>query len=721
MRNPPKAVSHRKSQNRGDEAATSSVVKSRATRHALLLGAIIAVTYFAYSNSFDAPFLVDNDPIILKDPRIRAVTSGHIHRILAEQYWPLAMAGLYRPLTTMSYLFNYAVLGNGANPAGYHWLNLILHAVNIGLVYALGLAIFEQISAAWLMAALWGLHPVLTESVTNIVGRADMLATFGVLAALLLHRKALDASGGRKTALLAAIALAVTIGIFSKESAIVVVAAIALYDLTFERARAWQSRFPSYIAVAVPCLIFLYVRTLVFAHAAEAQFSFPENPLVGAGFWTARMTAIKVIGKYFGLMVWPAQLSFDYSYNEIPLFGGRLTHWEDGKAVIALIVCVFAAVVAFRSFARSKPVFFSIAFFFATLLPTSNVIMLIGSIMGERFLYLPSVGFAAFVVCVLYAVWRRLRARQSEYRYAAAAALSAVLIALAARTYSRNSDWLDQGRFWRTALEAAPGSYKTNIAAAINTSLLTQQDWNNTVSQVGRSLAMLDNLPDVQNAGIAYRQAGVIYRTLGEKVASSKAAGNTSAGTSAEYWYRKSLNALLRSEKIELAQDDSSRPENVRRGMPLLTCLPSALYLEMGRTYLRLSDPRQALAAFERGRKLESDPDLLEELASAYYTAGDLRNAAIALVEALAVDSTRAQITAKLLELYPRIDPGGCAVSRQDGTPSLNVDCPLVHGDICTASRNVAVSYLRTGQYVESGAIRRTAVEELGCAPELVN
>jgi len=204
-------------------------------------------------------------------------------------------------------------------------------------------------------------------------------------------------------------------------------------------------------------------------------------------------------------------------------------------------------------------------------------------------------------------------------------------------------------------------------------------------------------------------------------LASSNAAGNASAGTSAEYWYRKSLNTLLRSEKIELALDEENRLYNARRGKPGLTFVPSQLYLQMGRTYMRLSDPRQALAAFERGRKLESDPDLLEELASAYRAAGDRRKAAIALVEALAVDSSRFQLQSQLVDLYSEIDPSGCAVSREGDTRSLNVDCPLVHGDICTASRNVAVTYLRTWQHFEAAAIRRTAVEDLGCAPELLN
>ena len=153
-------------------------------RRALLVSAVIGFAFCAYSNSFNAPFLLDNDPIILKDARIRAATSDHVQRILNEEYWPLGMSGLYRPLTTFSYMFNYSVLGNGANPSGYHWLNFTLHAVNMGLVYLLGLLIFEQMPAALLLAAIWGIHPVLTESVTNIVGRADLLGAFGVLAAL---------------------------------------------------------------------------------------------------------------------------------------------------------------------------------------------------------------------------------------------------------------------------------------------------------------------------------------------------------------------------------------------------------------------------------------------------------------------------------------------------------------------------------------------------------
>ncbi|MCX6631378.1 MAG: DUF1736 domain-containing protein [Candidatus Solibacter sp.] len=708
-----------KNRRRPEAAVSAPTATSPALKRALLATAVIGFAFCAYSNSFNAPFLLDNDPIILKDARIRTATSAHVQRILNEEYWPLGMSGLYRPLTTLSYMLNYSVLGNETDPSGYHWLNFMVHAVNIGLVYLLGVVIFEQIPAALLLAAIWGIHPVLTESVTNIVGRADLLGAFGVLAALHAHRKALGTSGGRKAAWVAAVALAVTAGIFSKESTIVAVAVLAIYDLTFGRAASWKARIPSYFAVAIPCLVFLYVRAPVMSGVASTSFPFGDNPLMGAGCWTARMTAIKVIGRYLALLVWPAQLSFDYSFNENPLFGWGLTSWEDLKAVLSLLVCLGGAAAAILCWRRHKPVFFAIAFFFAALSPTSNLVIRIGSSMAERFLYLPSVGFAVLAVYGAQLLSQLLAERWPEYRNAVPAALGVVLIAFAARTYARNADWVDQGRFWRSAVEAAPGSYKTNLSAANHAVYINQEDWDRSIRQVGRALAILDDLPDLQNTAIAYQQAGVFYRNLGIRLASSNAAGP--AGGGSEYWYRKSLNALLRSEKIELAQDERNRAENAKRGKPGLTFVPSAVYLHMGRTYQKLGDPRHAVEAFERGRALESDPDLLEELASAYRAAGDNRKAAMALVEALAVDSSRMQLASTLVALYSEIDPSGCAVSTQGGTTGLNVDCPLVHGDICTASRNVAAKYLHTWQHREAAAIRRTAIQELGCAPELLN
>src|SRR5215472_12493179 len=111
--------------------------------HALRILALWALTVLAYSNSFRGGLVLDNSFAISQDTRIRALTSQNIHLILTEELWyNRSTTGLYRPLTTFSYLLNYAVLGNGTNTAGYHTVNLAIHLANILLVYWLGLLLF---------------------------------------------------------------------------------------------------------------------------------------------------------------------------------------------------------------------------------------------------------------------------------------------------------------------------------------------------------------------------------------------------------------------------------------------------------------------------------------------------------------------------------------------------------------------------------------------------
>ena len=703
---------------RSGQASPGSAAGRSAVRHALLLAALLAVTLLAYSNSFRVTFLVDNEEIILNDTRVHALTTDHLRRILTQQYWETSNTGLYRPLTTLSFLFNYAVLGDGTDPYGYHWFNWGVHAWNIVLVYALGLAVFKRIPDALLLGAVWGLHPVLTEAVTNIVGRSDLLAAFGVLAALLCHRKATEARGARKGAWLAAIGLASAIGIFSKESGIVVLAALVIYDLAFGGSGSWSRRLPGYAAAAIPCLLFLLARWQVLTNASHLSTPFYENPLLGAGFWTARMTAIKVIGRYFGLLVWPAHLSWDYAYHEVPLFGWSLSTVEDWKNIAALFGCAGAAALAFLSWRRRRVGFFAIAFFFGALAPTSNLILLIGATMGERFLYLPSLGFAIGVVWAWHAVRERVSAGRPLHRYLAGAGIIAALIGCCARTYARNGDWLDQQRFWLSAVAATPGSYKANMAAATNTVLASEQDVARSVQYADQALEILDGLPDSLNSPSAYYDAGMFFRRIGDRVASQERSGTIGNRQDPQAWYRKSLHALLRSERLELVWDELYRAENARRGRPGLTSLPSKLYLALGRTYSRLADAPHALQALERGRVLESSPDLLEDLASAYRAAGQPRKAAQALVEAMAMDPNRPQAAAAAIQLYEQIDPHGCSVAVQGGTPTLDPDCPLVHSDICAASRNVIGNYLRRGQQAEAASIRKVAEQDLGCAAE---
>jgi protein O-mannosyl-transferase len=203
-------------------------------KHGVVATALSVLVLFVWSNSFSGGFVLDNHPMILDDPRVHEVTSQNVGLILNHSYlWSSVDSGLYRPFTTLSYLFNYAILGNADHPAGYHWLNTILHALNVFLVYVLALRLLRKFWPAVFVAAVWAVHPVLTESVTNIIGRADLLACLAMLSGMLMYLKSTDSAGWRKAAWLAALLVVTTVGVFSKESGVAILGVIVLYELAW--------------------------------------------------------------------------------------------------------------------------------------------------------------------------------------------------------------------------------------------------------------------------------------------------------------------------------------------------------------------------------------------------------------------------------------------------------------------------------------------------------
>jgi tetratricopeptide (TPR) repeat protein len=431
--------------------------------------------FAAYSNSFQAGLVFDGAAVITRDPRILAVTPRNVGLVLSREYWydgnpsDTHSTGLYRPLTTFSYLLNHEVFGNGGRPRGYHWTNFVLHALNVSLVYALGVSLLGTPLLGLATAALWGVHPLLTESVTNIAGRADLLAAFGVLAGLLCYVQVVSATGRRKPVWLVGLLAAQTVAIFSKESGAVLPGLMLLYDWTWPSRATWRSRGPAYAALALPLGAWVCLRAAIHLPVSVGLIPFIDNPLVEAGFWPARLTALKIMARYLGLFLWPAQLASDYSYNAVPVFGWSLARWADAQALVAA-AALCAAVAAVRWRRRYGAACFFAAFFFIAFLPASNLVVLIGSIMAERFLYLPSVGLAGCVVVALGAAARRL---SPEGRFSAPVlwiAMACLCPALAARTYARNFAWYDELSLWSAAVEVCPASAKAhnNLAQALS-------------------------------------------------------------------------------------------------------------------------------------------------------------------------------------------------------------------------------------------------------------
>ncbi len=160
-----------------------------------------------------------------------------------------------------------------------------MHAGNIWLAFALALRLVRRFWPAVFIAGLWGVHPVLTESVTNMVGRADLLAGMSVLGGFLIYLKSTESQGWRKLAWLGALMLMTVVGMCSKESAVAIIGVIALYELTWWRQReAFAIPFSAAIAVLPPVAVFLYQRSVVLSSSLPPFFPFVDNPIAHSGF-----------------------------------------------------------------------------------------------------------------------------------------------------------------------------------------------------------------------------------------------------------------------------------------------------------------------------------------------------------------------------------------------------------------------------------------------------
>lgn len=670
--------------------------------NAVLIGALGALVLFAYSDSFHCGMVIDNQALIVGDPRLREASPGNLRLIFMKEYWwPTAAVGVYRPLATLSYWFNYTLLGNGDQPFGYHCINFLLQWLNAALVFLLFARLFGGRTTAFLGAALFALHPIATDVVTNVIGRTDLLATASVLAGLLCYIRSTESSGWRRTSWLVAMSFAAVLGLFSKENAVAIMAVIALYDLVF-RPRQVLGSWRAVVALAPAYLAFWAARIVVFAHSIPPEFPFADNPLVGADFLTTRLTAVKVLGRYLWLMAWPQKLSCDYSYNEIPV---RAWDWQMLASLIALAAI---GVVAVRAFRRNKALLFLIAFSFATMLPTSNLVVLIGNIMGERYAYLPLIGFAGCIVLAARAVLKQWHA------------LSAVvLIAYGARTFVRNFDWVDSLHIWRSAVEVCPESFKTHksYAKALHEIDPQRKNIDEVIAIAERARAIMEQKPlrlTQQNYGI-YADLGGYYVEKAEALAR---AGAPVAQRIA--LYQRGVGFLNHAAAVEqavwkelatkLAQQGRSAEEFERMG-------DYHIYAALGLANLRLGAYEPSVAAFMRMQRITpGEPNAYFGAGLANAGLGRTSEAAICLLQALLLDNNNQEFWRNLFEFYAIHDGANDAIIVVGGQRRLNVQSPLVREQICEAYRRLIRNLRAAGMEAAARRAEEAARKEHGCA-----
>ena len=645
---------------------------------------LLLIALAAYANSFGLGLAQDSKTIVTADARVQAVTADNIKAILTRNYWwPKAGDGLYRPVTTLSILFNYAVLGNGPNSAGYHILNFLLHTMNVWLVYELALLLLIRAGPAFFAAALWAVHPIGTEAVTSVVGRADLLAAMSVLGGLLLYIR-----NQSRWAPLGLFVIA-TAGVFAKENAAVLIGLMLLWDLSFGRKPCWQS----YAAVGASLVLLAVVRHTVLGSLPPAEPPYVDNPLFRADFWTARWTAIKGVGLDLWLLLCPVTLSSDRSQ-------ATLSTWSDPWAWLSLLAIAAILAVAVARYRHDRLVFWAAGFFAIAILPTSNLAILIGAAMAERFLYLPSLAFAVIVTALLY--------RMKNERYAKVA-LIALLALYAVRTMARNPAWNDNTSLALADLPNSPRSFRLHdmLAKELYDSD-TRGNIDRAIQEEEAAWKLLAPLPERESTSFTPTMLGVYYSAKADLVSAPEQ----------KAWYEKSLAILLKAREISRAiEKDYDSLQRARGGPPISRAANQELYLTLANVYLHLDDYPAAVEALRYGKGV--NPRTLEYydgLSLAYSTLDDFPKAVVTMEEKALVDNFQPATMGAIRDLYQKTPDGHCAFVQRGGGWEFNLaGCPRVKGDVCAAFADLAQAYRDSRSPDNAEQVQTAATQRYGC------
>lgn len=457
---------------------------------AALVCVLVVAVYF---NTLKAEFTLDDVPIVQENALITDL--GNLPKFFTTNYWgenpKNPDKSLYRPLTVLSYALNYAI--HGLEPAGYHLVNMLLHAAVSLLLYLLVLRLIDDVLTALIAGILFAVHPVHTEVVAGIVGRAEIMALLGTLTCCLAYDRATRATGqpGRRphAAWMVLAVAGYAFGIFSKEIGIVAPAVILLWEIVLPQKRSLLRARPAAIvmfagfAIVVTCFLIL---------RAGAVRSVSQNVgFVGVGPLDRIWTALRVCLEYVGLLLMPVRLSADYWVTDVPIARGITEPGVLGAIAVLLLMLITAA----WSWRRCPAIAVGITFFLVSLFPVSNIPRPIGVMKAERLLYTPSAGLLLAIAAGL-----ALLCRHSATKRFVIPMIGLVVMVLSIRTWQRNYDWRDNRTLAEVTLRTSPDSVIFNTILA--TSYREQRDNVNARRHLERALAgQPDNLTSLFNLG----------------------------------------------------------------------------------------------------------------------------------------------------------------------------------------------------------------------------
>ncbi len=586
---------------------------------------VVFLALAAYANALPNGFAYDDEGIIINNP---VVTSGDYRGAVTGSWWRTTRAGsgLYRPLTALSFTAEWEVFRG--DPLGFHALNLIFHALVSLLVFFLVME-FVSPAAALVGGGLFAIHPLHTEVVANVVGRAELYSALFYLAACLLYWRGRAWVGAARGGRLLGLGLLYLLSLSGKEIGVTLPGMLLLMELLGPGLRRkgreagaplrqeggrdphppegpespcqpgeglplgdrlWRE-MPVFLVLGLVLLAYLGLRFLALG-SVPGEMPAPIFDAVGGG---ARfLTALALWPHFLRLLLFPMDLAADYDPGV--LFPSETL---DIPVVLGVVLLLLLAWATGKSLRRAPLPALGILWFCMAVLPVANLLFPTGVLLAERTLYLPSVGLSLAVAGLVPLLSRRLS--RSGMRLLATLGVAAGL-ALFLKTVSRNPSWMSTFVVMQTLNEEHPESWRAFRQRALGLErvgeiLQAREAWDVAVRLTPRNYTLLAQAGDFHGRlgsweqgraylaratrvgpelANAYQLLSIHHLRRGEGRVGHRVAleGLARSGPDARLWglvsesyiLKGDLQAALRAREAALGQDPASGKDWHRLG-----------------------------------------------------------------------------------------------------------------------------------------------------------
>jgi len=451
-----------------------------------LLLVIIILGCIVYTGSLKGQFIWDDNLLVKNYVEIR--DWKHLPRVMTGNLGGAAVYyehSSFRPMQTISYMVDYTFWK--MNPFGYRLTSMILH-IGVGLaVFGFIFVLFNSNLLALLTASLYVVHPIHTEAVSYVAGRADPLSSVFMLLSLICYIKGVEKP---KLRWIIPMTLSFICAILSRENALFLPFLALVYHLSFRKRIQWTS----FIIMLVTAGTYIILR--VTEVLGQMGLQEPVKTSIAQripGFFVA-------MASYMKLLIVPFDLHMEY--------GRPLFKMSNPQAVIGMLIVMGLVATAVYLRKRNVLISFGIVWFLAGIMPVANIFVVVNAYMAEHWLYLPSIGIFLIMAYAL------TKAYQFKALRAPMIVVSAGLVIFYSYlTIQQNKTWLNQVAFYERLTRYAPGSGR--LFSDLGAAYFEVGRKEDAIKAIKRAIKLRPNYyAAYSNLGTAYANVGKIDEAI---------------------------------------------------------------------------------------------------------------------------------------------------------------------------------------------------------------